>query len=134
MIKIKKSNFKAFLVFWALDALILYFARILYPSFFMLGTAKVSVWVAVLVAGFVWTIVVWLSVPFIELFTKIKGRVLMFGFYFLANFAGLWLTARLAPVSGFGAKSFVWLTLLALIADILQYLVWKTGGFKKAVK
>ncbi|KKU10031.1 MAG: hypothetical protein UX13_C0022G0002 [Candidatus Woesebacteria bacterium GW2011_GWB1_45_5] len=105
-----------------------------YPDSFIFGTYRMSVFVSTLTAGFVWTFLVWLAGSFMGMFTKKKRRGVMFGFYFLANFVALWLTARMAPLTGFGATSFVWLIYLALVADTVQYIVWKTGSFKKMVK
>lgn len=93
-----------------------------------------SVWMSTFFAGLIWTAIVWFSAPAVGMFTKLKGKTLMFGFYFLANFFALWLTARLAPVSGFGSVSFIWLVLLALVGNVAQYALWKVGGFKKTIK
>ncbi len=130
----KKSVLWAFVTFWILDSLLLYFAKVLYPAYFVLGTRSMSLWVAVFVAGFIWTLFVWLGAKFVKKLTKVKGRAVMFGFYFVVNFVALWLTARIAPISGFGVARFVWVAYLALIADVFQYLLWKAGNFKKMMK
>lgn len=134
MINLKKSVLTAFVCFWILDSAILFLARRAYPFYFVLGTRTMSFWMSVIVAGFIWTLLVWLADPVVNKFTKIKGKILMFGFYFLVNFVALWLTARLAPVSGFGATSFIWLVYLALFANVVQYLVWKICNFAKIMK
>lgn len=89
-----------------------------------------AVW-ATLASGLVWTFLTWIVDPLFGTILKFKGRLLMFGFYFLVNFAALWITARLAPVFGFGTTRFVWLVILAFVADIFQYIVWKLGKFGK---
>lgn len=130
----KKSVLWCFIIFWLFDSILLWLAGMFYPAFFVFGTYRMSVFVSVLTAGFVWTLLVWLAGTFAGMFIEEKRRITMFGFYFLANFVSLWLTARMAPITGFGTTSFVWLVYLALVADIVQYIVWKTGGFKKIMK
>lgn len=130
----KKGMYWAFLTFWVLDSLTLYLAGLLYPSYFVLRSRWMVPLASVFVAGFIWTFLVWVSPPLVGLFTKIKGRTAMFVFYFLTNFVALWLTARLAPISGFGTTKFTWLIFLALVADLLQYLVWKLGNLEKMTK
>jgi uncharacterized membrane protein YvlD (DUF360 family) len=94
----------------------------------------VTVWAGAFVAGFTWTLIVWLLKPLIFLFTKLKGAFGMFCFYLVLNFVALWITARLGPVVGFGTTRFIWLIPVAIFADLIQYLVWKVFGMKKLMK
>ncbi len=89
-----------------------------------------ALWAAI-ASGLVWSFILWIGVSANSKMLKLKGALVMFGYYFLANFVALWLTARMAPVFGFGVVSFVWLALLAVIADVLQYGVWVLGKFKE---
>ncbi len=129
-----KKYLVPFIVLWIIDSVLIYLSRLIYPHYFVLGGMYMSAWGAIITAGFTWTLLVWLIKPFVYLFAKLKGRLLMFGFYFLANFVALWLTARLSPITGFGVTRFTWLVILAIVADIIQYIVWKVGRFKKATK
>jgi hypothetical protein len=89
---------------------------------------------AALVAGLVWTFLTWVADPIVASRFKTKSQLIMFGFYFLANFVALWIMARFSYAFGFGATSFVWLVFLAILANIFQYAVWKLGNFKKVMK
>lgn len=129
-----KKHYKPFLSFWLLNSLLLYVAYLLYPFYFSLGNSLLSVFWAAVFAGFVWTLLAWLGKPILGSLFKTKSKLIMFAFYFLANFVALWATARFASIVGFGTTSFVWLVFLALLGNIFQYGVWKLGGFKKAFK
>lgn len=129
-----KKQFLPFVTFWILNALILYLAAWFYPSYFVLGNKNFSAIWAAIVAGLVWTFVTWISDPIVSSKFKTKSKLIMFGFYFLANFVALWLTARFSSVFGFGTTSFVWLVFLAILANIFQYAVWKLGNFKKVLR
>lgn len=130
----KDNIWKAFGVFWILNSLLLYFANLVYPANFIFGTYNMGFLSSIVVAGFAWTLMVWVSDPIVSMVTKLDGRVIKFGFYFLVNFLALWLTARLAPITGFGVTSFVWLAILAIFADMAQYIAWKSGNFEKPKK
>ena len=120
-----------FIIFWLVNSVILYLAALIMPAYLVLGSKNVSIWGAIFVAGFTWTLIVWLLKPFVFLFKKLKGTLAMFLFYLVLNFIALWLTARLGPIVGFGTTRFVWLIPVAIAADALQYLVWKVCGMKK---
>ena len=125
-----------FLIFWLLNSLFLYFATIMYPTNFVLGNVSFSTFWATLVAGLVWTGLVWYSKPFIMKFgLKIKGRGIMFVFYTAANFIAIWIIARLSAVTGFGISRFTWAISLAIVANTTQWLTWQalksTGTVKK---
>lgn len=101
------------------------------PYYFVLGNKTMSMIWAAVASGLVWTFLEWISTPIVKMVMKLQDGAIMFGFYFVANFVALWITARLAPVFGFGVTSFVWLVLLALIADTLQFIIWRLCNFKK---
>ena len=127
-----KKHLIPFSFFWVVNSVLLYLAAMFYPMYFVLGTYRLSTFWAALVGGFVWTLLTCAAHPLLKKVNlKLNGRVIMFGFYFLANFIALWVTARLAPYTGFGATSYVWLAGLAIVADVVQYAVWKVAGLKK---
>ena len=120
-----KKNLLPFILFWLLDSLILYLAVLVFPKHLVLGSKMVTGWAAAFVAGFTWTLIVWLLKPLVLHFTKTKGKLFLFGFYLVLNFVALWLTARLGPIVGFGTTRFVWLIPMAVAADIIQSLALK---------
>lgn len=126
-----KKNLLPFITFWLLNSLLLFLSVRFYPAYFVLGNKSMSAIWAAFASGLVWTFLTWMASPLLGNVLKLKGKILIFGFYFLVNFFALWITARLAPVFGFGTTRFIWLVFLAIIADIFQYIIWKLGKFGK---
>lgn len=121
-----------FVVLWLVNSLLLYLANMLYPQSFVLGTHRMSVFWSGIAAGFIWTLLSWIAEPLRKkIGLKLRGALPMLTFYFLANFVALWLTARIAPLSGFGTASFVWVAALAFVGNVAQYLLF-TGLKLKA--
>ena len=81
-----KKYLLPFILFWLIDSIVLYLAVILMPLYFVLGSSTVSIYSAAFVAGFTWTLLVWLFKPLIFLFTKLKGALAMFVFYLILNY------------------------------------------------
>lgn len=126
-----KKYIPHFLIFWAVNSFLLYFATMNFPWCFVLGNWRFSAVGATIASGAIWTTLVFFAEPALSLFKfKVKGIGQMLVFYFLANFVALWITARLAPYFGFGTTRFVWLAGLAVIADFVQFGIWKALKFK----
>ena len=125
------KKFLPFIFFWALNTILLFLANSLSAANFVLGNARFSPIWAALVAGLVWTVLVWIAQPLVKkVGVDPKGAIGMLVFGWVSNFAAIWLTARMAPLTGLGISSFVWAILLALVADLAQFLLWKVGKFK----
>ena len=119
------KKYYGFISFWVLDSLLLYLATVVYPAAYTLGTFRLSTLWAAIVAGFIWTALVWFSEPIVSIVKlKVTDKMKMV-FYLFANFVSLWLVARIAFFSGFGVASFVWVFVLALVANFVQYFVMK---------
>ena len=119
------KKYYGFISFWVLDSLLLYLATLAYPTAYTLGNFRLSTLWAAIVAGFIWTVLVWFSEPIVAIVKlKVSDKMKMV-FYLFVNFVALWLVARIAPYSGFGVASFVWAFLLALVANFAQRLVMK---------
>lgn len=112
-------------IFWILDTVLLFLANMLYPSNYVLGNAFLIPLYAAVVAGLVWTLIVWQAMPFAKkVGIKEKDMVKMAIFYLAINFIALWVIARLSFFFGFGVISFIWVFALAFVANILQWLTW----------
>lgn len=119
------------MVFWVINALLLYFANMLYPMYFVLGNAYFGVLSAALVASLVWTLLVWNAMPLSKwLKIKEKEALKMAAFYLVVNFIALWVIARFSLMFGFGVASFKWVGALAFMANILQWLGWSLTAKK----
>lgn len=129
-----KKHLWPFITFWLLDSILLFLAAWVLPAYYVLGNKSMSMIWAAVASGLVWTFLTWIADPILGSMIKTKSKLIMFAFYLIVNFIALWITARLAPVFGFGVTSFVWLVLLAVIADFAQWGVWRICNFKKILK
>lgn len=115
--------FIKFLLIWVVNSLVIWAASSLYSSNFVLGTASISLTGAVIISGFLVTLLCKLAkILFIKLINlKKTSRVAMFVFYWLINAAAVWITARLAPYTGFGISSFYWAIILGFVLNFFQW-------------
>ena len=119
------KKYYGFISFWLLDSLLLYLATVVYPAAYTLGTFRLSTLWAAILAGFIWTVLVFFSEPIVAIVKLKVPDTMKLVFYLFVNFVALWLVARIAFFSGFGVASFVWVFVLALVANFVQYFVMK---------
>ncbi len=120
-----------FLTFWILNSVLVWLGNNLYPESIVLGNFRMSAFISIVVAGLIWTFLVWVAGSFAKRISKLDGRAMKMAFYFAANILAVWLTARMSALSGFGISNYSWSILLGFVGNIAQYLVWKLGRFKK---
>lgn len=114
-----------FLGFWVVNALLLWLASTFYPTYYVLGNARLTSVLAAVVAGLVWTAVVWKAMAFTKKLGIKDSDMLKMSLYFLAvNFVALWIIARFSALFGFGVTSYTWVFTLAFVANLLQWGVW----------
>lgn len=119
-----KKLFVRFLVLWFINSTLIYLAHVLYPMDFVLGTALFSLPTAVVVAGFLLTLLCKLGKFFTnKLKGKVKGRLGMLVYYWLVNGVAIWLIARFAPYTGFGITRFYWAFVLGFATNLGQWVV-----------
>ncbi len=117
------KKYFSFISTWALNAVLLILANFFYPENFVLGTMRMGSLGASVVAGFVWTAIVFITEPVLK-----KGGInlgngaKMILAYLAFNFLGLWVTARMAPLTGFGVTSYLWVFALAAFSNFAQYI------------
>lgn len=76
--------------------------------------------------AFVWNFVVWNTDKFMDdMEIKLKNPAPMMLAYLASNFFTLWLLARFAVITGFGVSSAGYVLILAFVANIIQFLIWK---------
>jgi len=109
-----------FVSLWVVNSFVLYAASIFYPTHFVLGTAQLSVFGAAVVSGFLLTLLCKLAKGLVKTF-GLKGRTVMFVYYWAINGVLIWVIARLAPFSGFGISNFYWAFVLGLVANFVQW-------------
>lgn len=110
------KDFKNSILFWVHNMMLIYFAYIMFPGKFVLGTYKIGFWPAILISALIWTLII--RRLNLTIITRHKTVCFLLGWLF--NFISLWLVARIAPYSGFGVVKFTWLIVLALVGNIIH--------------
>jgi uncharacterized membrane protein YvlD (DUF360 family) len=124
------KHYLRFVLVWLVNSLLIYFASMLYPENFVLGTAMVSGGYAPFVAGLTLTVLCKLGKWLItKLGVELKGRYSKFLYYWLVNSVGIWLIARFSPYTGLGISAYYWALSLGFVASLLQWLLRQV--FKK---
>lgn len=119
------KKYLPFLAFWVVNSLLLWLASTFYPTYYVLGNANLTSLLAAVVAGLVWTAVVWKSMVFTKKLKIKDSDMLKMTLYFLAvNFVTLWLVARFSGLFGFGVVSYIWVFALAFVANLAQWGAW----------
>ena len=122
MIIIKK--FIAFVITFVANSIVLWAANHFLPQNYALLKFMGSWWLALVASALVWTVIVWLTQPIAGLLNfKIKKGMTLIVAYLLSNFIAIWGVARIGL--GFGVKSSVWVFILAVVANLVLFLVWK---------
>lgn len=104
----------------------MYFAELIFPSYFVLGNFWLSGPAAMFWVGLWITIILWVAQPLSDkLNFKIDGTLKIFVYYWLVNLAAIWVLARFAALSGLGIAAFYWAIFLGLIANVTQWGLWK---------
>ncbi|MBN1168523.1 phage holin family protein [Candidatus Woesebacteria bacterium] len=126
-------KYQKFLLYWAMHAAVLYIFPMVFPMRYTLGNSFLDPYHAVVITSFLWSLILWLVRPFFKtLDVEIKCTVnnMALG-CLLINFATVWMIARYSIITGVGISSFVYVFLMALVANFAQYFAWKKLGKKK---
>ncbi len=114
------------LLTYAVNAVIIYLAGILFPQNVVVGNNSIEGWAAVLVTALLITASLMGTEPVLKHF-KIKiTNVAYYGvIYGVVNITAVWLLARGANWTGFGISS-VWIAIvLGLVFNLAQFVIWK---------
>ena len=119
-----------FVVFYLVNALVVFLATALAPTQVVLGTHLFSPMTALLQSMAVFTLIVVGAMPVIELLAnhfklKLTDRHWMVS-YWLINAAGLWMVGRFAQLLGLGIAGWLVAVILGLVLDIVQGMVVKS--------
>ena len=115
------KKIKRFILYWIHNGILIYLANQIFPSKFVLGKFRFTSFYATLISSFLLTLFLeFVSLSLLKLRKmKFDGKR-RFSIFWVANFIGLWLLARFAPITGFGVVKFTWLIGLSLLVNILQ--------------
>ena len=126
------EKYKKFLVLWLVNTVLLYLAPKLMPGNYTLGSSSLSPIQSAVIMGFIWNWVLWHTGDYLKEFEiKLKGALPMMLIYLGVNFALLWLIARFAVITSFGVSSYMYVLLLAAVANFIQYLTWQAMDKRK---
>lgn len=104
----------------------------LLPLHFELGNSMLSPFQAAVLSGFVWNWVVWHTESYLKEFEiKLKDSFSMMASYLVVNFATIWILARFAVITGVGIGSYLYVLLLAAVANFAQFAAWQAMEKKK---
>ena len=124
-----------FLSMWLVNGVLLLLANWFFPMDFVLGTWRRGVFGSAVVAAALWTIITLLVEPFMKVINfKPKNAGMSMLVYLVVNFVALWVTARMAPLTGFGVSGWLWILILAVVANVVQYMNWMVLDKAKLVE
>lgn len=119
-----RKFFIKYIGYWVVNTVVLSLANSFFGNGFELGNAYLSTPLAAAFSGFLLTTLLFLAKGLArnKLF-KIKGRYLMFVYYWGAASAGIWIVARIADVSGFGIARFTWAIGCGFVISLTNWLL-----------
>lgn len=113
-----------YFVMFAINAIVIIIANMLFPSAVVLGTGTISLgWAVALSMGKLALISI-IAVPIIEWYSEINNLELenkhWMLYYLVVNFIGLWAIARFSGQLGLGLSSWIVALVLAAVLDFAQ--------------
>ena len=126
------KRYQKFLVFWLIDSAILYLASLLLPRSVTIGNSIFVKYQAIVFSGFIWSFIVWYAEPvFKDMEIDLRDTSTMMLVYLSLNFATVWFIARFSFITGIGIASFLYVALLAVVGNLVQYIAWRSMDNKK---
>ncbi|OGY19282.1 MAG: hypothetical protein A3A65_04125 [Candidatus Chisholmbacteria bacterium RIFCSPLOWO2_01_FULL_49_14] len=109
---------------FVINGLVVWLANSLFPQQVVLGTQFISKGWAIIHSMGTLALLGTFAIPFIREYEKSRGKMFSSAewmvAYFVLNFVGIWLVARLAEQLGFGISSWVVALVLAVVLDVVQ--------------
>lgn len=113
-----------FVAYWIVNSIILGLANAFFPTSFVLGNAFMVIPTAAIFSGFLLTTLLFLAKGLAKGGNLAKkGRLFMFLFYWGSAAFGIWLVARIAPISGFGIARFTWAIAAGFVVSLTNWLL-----------
>jgi len=125
-------KYKKFSVLWFVNFLLIYVAVSFLPTNYTVGNDLFTPFQSAVFTSFVWNMVIWKVGNLMKEFeVNIKAEMNMMFVYLAFNFVSIWLLARFAVLTGFGVSSYLYVFLLAFVANFVQYKTWLWVDSKK---
>ena len=119
-------NHLLYILYWAINTLIIKFTFLLFPYGLVLGTYRFTPTEAAIYSGFWVTFIIWTAWDFaIARKISLEKPTKNFLYFLLVNVFAVWVVARFAPLSGMGISSFWWAIAVGIVVSILHKLVKK---------
>ncbi len=113
-----------FIGYWVVNTVVLSLANSFFLGAFELGNAYLGVPAAAILSGFLLTTLLLLAKGLARnKYFFVKGRIIMFVYYWGAASAGIWTIARIANVSGFGIARFTWAIGAGFVISLANWLL-----------
>ena len=116
---------KTYFLLLIVNSVVIYLANLFFPNNVVLGTMNIPMWWAILCSMGILALLGTFAVPFVrEAEFKRGGRVFSSKewmiLYFILNFIGVWVIARMATFVGLGISSWIVALILAIVLDVVQ--------------
>lgn len=119
-------NHLLYILYWAINILIIKLAFILFPYGVVLGTYRLNPTEAAIYSGFWVTFIIWTAWDFaIARKISLEKPVKSFIYFLLVNIFAIWTVARFAPLSGMGITTYWWAISIGIVISILHKLAKK---------
>lgn len=117
---------KSFVLFWAVNSLLFYFAPFVFSDIVVTGNARLAPFLASVISGFLLALSAAFVMPAMDfLKVRIKEEWQWILVFLGGNILTVWLIARYADLTGVGISN-IWVALLlGAIANVVQWVVWK---------
>lgn len=120
------KRYQKFLVYWLINSAILFFANLLLGQSVTIGNNIFAKYQAIVFSGFVWSFIVWqIEAVAKDMEVSMKDTTTMMLSYLFVNFATVWFIARFSFITGVGIANFWIVLLMAVAANLVQYLAWQ---------
>lgn len=118
-----------FISYWIVNVIILSLANTFFPAAFELGNANLNMTGAGIFSGFLLTTLLLIARGIARSRNLlVKGRMIMFAYYWGFSSISIWLIARIAGISGFGIAKY---TCAIGIGFVVAFVHW---GIRQAFK
>ncbi len=118
-------NHLLYLLYWLVNAVVLFGLSWIFPNSVILGTNKFVPLEAAIYSGFWLTFFIWTMWDFIiAREVKLEPAPLAFIYFLFVNILGIWIVTYAGRYTGIAVAGW-WILVVAVFADSLQRLAWK---------
>lgn len=126
------KNSRMFFIFWVINSALFYALPFVLGESVVTGNARLAPFMASIISGFLLSLAISVVQPAFEsLKIRIKTEWHWALIFLVVNILSVWIIARYADLTGVGVAN-VWAAVaVGIIANIVQWAVWKFVDTKK---